>query len=176
MVEIVRHADLLACLGLTTLAGARAFQGQLVKDHKGRRDIFRIPAVTAFDQGQSPVLFLKRNWHPYKKDGLASLFRRGAVWSAARQEWENASLLAVTDGEVTEYLLPSGVVAARYPKELVAVGFSRDGRSVIGQIGDDVLRWPDRSAPAVMARARRAVYRSLTEAERVRFEMHRPVV
>jgi len=89
---------------------------------------------------------------------------------------ENATLLAVTDGEVTEYLLPSGVVAARYPKELVAVGFSRDGRSVIGQIGDDVLRWPDRSAPAVMARARRAVYRSLTEAERVRFEMHRPVV
>jgi tRNA A-37 threonylcarbamoyl transferase component Bud32 len=94
VVEIVRHADLLARLGLTTLAGARAFQGQLVKDHKGRRDIFRIPPAHASDQVQSPVLFLKRNWHPYKKDGLASLFRRGAVWSAARQEWENASLLA----------------------------------------------------------------------------------
>ena len=39
------------------------------------------------------TLFLKRNWKPYKKDGLISLLRRGRVWSVSRQEWANALAL-----------------------------------------------------------------------------------
>jgi tRNA A-37 threonylcarbamoyl transferase component Bud32 len=39
------------------------------------------------------VLFLKRTWRPYKKDGLATLMQHGRVWSMARQEWENCRAL-----------------------------------------------------------------------------------
>ena len=92
MVVIARHQALLAKLGLSTLAGVKAFRGDLVKDHKGRRDIFRLQTST--DDGRTLVLFLKRSWKPYKKDGLASLLRRGRVWSISRREWENSKLLA----------------------------------------------------------------------------------
>jgi tRNA A-37 threonylcarbamoyl transferase component Bud32 len=79
-------------LGLTTISGAKAFRGKLVKQHGGRRDVFRIDAQA--DNGRNIVLFLKRSWKPYKKDGLASLLRRGRVWSVSRQEWENSRLIA----------------------------------------------------------------------------------
>ena len=92
MVVIAKHQALLDKLGLSTLAGAKAFKGDLVKDHKGRRDIFRIR--TNAGDGRDLVLFLKRNWNPYKKDGIASLIRRGRVWSLSRQEWENSKRLA----------------------------------------------------------------------------------
>ena len=39
------------------------------------------------------MLFLKRNWRPYKKDGLASILRHGRLRSMSRQEWENSHLL-----------------------------------------------------------------------------------
>ena len=92
MVVVAKHQALLEKLGLSTLAGVKAFRGDVVKDHKGRRDIFRIKAST--DDGRALVLFLKRSWSPYKKDGLASLLRRGRVWSISRREWENSKQLA----------------------------------------------------------------------------------
>jgi tRNA A-37 threonylcarbamoyl transferase component Bud32 len=91
MVVIEKHRRVLEKLGLATLAQVKNFRGELVKDHHGRRDIFRI--VTQDETGRPLTLFLKRNWHPYKKDGLASLLRHGAVRSIARQEWENMQAL-----------------------------------------------------------------------------------
>ena len=78
-------------LGLTSLAAVKAFCGERVKAHRQRRDVFRITATDA--EGRAQILFLKRHWRPYKKDGLASLVRRGNVWSIARQEWENSRAL-----------------------------------------------------------------------------------
>ena len=91
MVVIATHQSRLEELGLHTLERTKAFQGELVKNHRGRRDIFRIKATA--DDGRPLVLFLKRNWNPYKKDGLESLLRRGSVWSLSRQEWENSRKL-----------------------------------------------------------------------------------
>jgi len=92
VIVVAKHQTLLDKLGLSTLEGVKAFKGDLVKDHKGRRDIFRIKTST--DDGRTLVLFLKRSWRPYKKDGISSLLRRGKVWSTSRQEWENSRLLA----------------------------------------------------------------------------------
>ncbi len=91
MVVIAKHREAVERLNLTTLTGAKAFKGELVKDHRGRRDIFRIR--TTDEHGHELVLFLKRNWKPYKKDGLASILKRGKVWSIAREEWENSLAL-----------------------------------------------------------------------------------
>jgi tRNA A-37 threonylcarbamoyl transferase component Bud32 len=77
------YREVLTRLGLTTIEGAKDYRGELVKDHHGRRDILRI------QQPNGPVLYLKRNWRPYKKDGLWSLLRHGCAWSQSRQEWEN---------------------------------------------------------------------------------------
>jgi heptose I phosphotransferase len=102
---MAKHQALLDALGLSTVHAVKAFRGELVKDHKGRRDIFRIKATA--DDGRPLVLFLKRNWRPYKKDGLHSLLRRGKVWSIARQEWENSKLLAAA-GLTTAALVAYG--------------------------------------------------------------------
>lgn len=75
-------------LGLATMAGVKAFRGQVIKNHKGRRDILRIQVKDA--DGGEKVLFLKRSWKPYKKDGLASLLCHGRVRSVSRSEWENS--------------------------------------------------------------------------------------
>ena len=88
MVVIAKHQAQLEQLGLATLARVKKFKGELVKDHRGRRDIFKI--ATRDSLGKPLVLFLKRNWKPYKKDGLASLFARGKAWSQSRREWENS--------------------------------------------------------------------------------------
>ncbi len=82
MIEIVKHRAALEALGLTTLAGVKAYTGQPLKTHGGKRDVFRIEIPGA-------TLFLKRNWRPHKKDGLGSLLRHGEVRSVARREWEN---------------------------------------------------------------------------------------
>ena len=87
---IAQYHEVLRRLGLDTMAGVKSFQGDLIKNHKGRRDIQR---VTVSDGGPPLVLFLKRNWQPYKKDGLNSLFTRGAVWSQSRVEYENSLAL-----------------------------------------------------------------------------------
>jgi hypothetical protein len=78
-------------LRLFTTADVRLFHGELIQDHKGNRDIFRITVPVA--DGQERVLFLKRNWKAHHKNGLASLFRRGSVWSVSREEWENLRAL-----------------------------------------------------------------------------------
>ena len=91
MILVQKHASLLAKLGLATVEQVKAFRGEVVTDHHGRRDVCRIKA--AGPDGRELVLFLKRNWKPYRKDGLASLLRHGRVWSIARQEWENSKRL-----------------------------------------------------------------------------------
>jgi hypothetical protein len=84
---IARHHDLLQQLGLHTIEGVKRFQGELVKNHKGRRDILRVRTSAG------PLLYLKRNWRPYRKDGVHSLLTRGRVWSQSRTEWENSLAL-----------------------------------------------------------------------------------
>ncbi len=91
MFVIAKYHDLLKRLGLDSLEGVRSFQGELIKNHKGRRDILRVVSDTGRER---LVFFLKRNWQPYKKDGLHSLVTRGEVWSQSRVEWENAQALA----------------------------------------------------------------------------------
>ena len=72
------------------MEGVKNFKGELIKNHKGQRDIQR----AAQNSGEKQVIFfLKRNWKPYKKDGLKSLLTRGQVWSQSRTEWENALAL-----------------------------------------------------------------------------------
>ncbi len=94
MVVIAQHEALLQSLGLATIEQVRRFHGELVKNHRGRRDIVRI-RVRPDDASNAKerVLYLKRNLKPYRKDGWTSLFRRGRVWSLSRQEWENSRRL-----------------------------------------------------------------------------------
>lgn len=91
MLVVAKYQSQLEALKLTSLPGVKAFQGDLVKDHHGRRDILRV-RIAAGD-GTERILFLKRNWRAYRKDGLASLLKRGKVWSLSRQEWENSTAL-----------------------------------------------------------------------------------
>lgn len=91
MVVIGRHRAVLERLHLGTVAEVKAFSGPLVKNHRGHRDILRIG--TTDDEGKPLTLFLKRNWKPYKKDGLISLLRHRCVWSVSRQEWVNSLAL-----------------------------------------------------------------------------------
>ena len=107
------------------MEGVKKFTGELIKNHKGRRDIQRVrPSAVIVGQAAPPVtparpacgsqghvaietsegkgahpaddfllFYLKRNWQPYRKDGLKSLFTRGEVWSQSRVEWENSLAL-----------------------------------------------------------------------------------
>lgn len=84
---IAKYHDVLRQLELETLDGVKKFRAELIKDHKGRRDIRRVKTADGL------VFFLKRNWRPYKKDGLKSFFKRGEVWSQSRVEWENSLAL-----------------------------------------------------------------------------------
>jgi tRNA A-37 threonylcarbamoyl transferase component Bud32 len=88
---IAKYHELLRQLGLDTIEGVKKFQGQMVKDRGGRRDIQKIILPSVSDA--AAVLFLKRNWQPHKKDGLRSLLTRGEVWSMSRVEWENSLAL-----------------------------------------------------------------------------------
>ena len=90
MLVIANYAEALRPLGLGTLEGVKSFRGDLIKNHKGRRDIQRLQIQ---NDGRPLTLFLKRNWQPYKKDGLHSLLTRGAVWSQSRLEWGNSLAL-----------------------------------------------------------------------------------
>jgi hypothetical protein len=94
---IAKHHELLRQLGLDTMAGVKKFSGELIKNHKGQRDIQRVveraAGVPPANASRPLVFFLKRNWRPYKKDGLKSLFTRGEVWSQSRTEWENSMVL-----------------------------------------------------------------------------------
>ena len=92
---IEKHHEVLRRVGLNTMDGVRNFQGTLIKNHKGRRDIQRITT-------EAGVFFLKRNWKPYRKDGLKSLFIRGRAWSQSRVEWENSRALQRAGIEVAD--------------------------------------------------------------------------
>ncbi len=96
MVTIAKYHDLLRQLGLDTIEGVKKFQGKMVKDRGGRRDIQKV--ILPHGNGSDTVLFLKRNWQPHKKDGLKSLLTRGEVWSQSRIEWEN--ILALQRGGI----------------------------------------------------------------------------
>lgn len=89
---IARHRKILESLRLTTLDQVKRYHGELIKNHRGHRDIFRIK--TSDESGRPLTLFLKRNLKPYRKDGLRSLFRHGQVRSSSREEWENSEALA----------------------------------------------------------------------------------
>jgi hypothetical protein len=80
-VEIAKHREDLEQVGLSTIPGAKAFRGELVKNHRGRRDILKI----SLPDSDGKVLFLKRNWRSYKKDGhiVAASSRRSLVPFAA---------------------------------------------------------------------------------------------
>lgn len=82
------HGPVLKQLGLGSLEQVKMFKGDLIKNHRGRRDILRIRTPDA--EGRELVLFLKRNWRPYKKDGIASVLRHGRPRSISREEWENS--------------------------------------------------------------------------------------
>ena len=97
MFTIAKYHDLLRQLGLDTIEGVKKFQGKMVKDRGGRRDIQQV--ILPGRNGAKTVLFLKRNWQPHKKDGLKSLLTRGEVWSLSRVEWENS--LALQRGGIT---------------------------------------------------------------------------
>ena len=86
-INIESHAEHLRVAGLDTMAGIKAWNGGLVKNHRGRRDVSRIEV--AGSDGVLRVLYLKRTWQPYRKDGFSSLFRHGRVVSYSRQEWDN---------------------------------------------------------------------------------------
>jgi len=89
MIHLACHQSVLQRLGLATLEQVRAFQGETVKAHsEGRRDILRIQ--THDDTGAPLVLYLKRTWRAYIKDGLRTLLRHGRVHSISWQEWENS--------------------------------------------------------------------------------------
>lgn len=99
LMQVVKYQTQLQQLGLTKLKEVQRFSGELVKNHKGRRDILRIHTT---DNGRPLILYLKRIWRPYKKDGLWSLVRRGRVHSACRQEWDNSLALAAAGLKTAE--------------------------------------------------------------------------
>jgi Lipopolysaccharide kinase (Kdo/WaaP) family len=115
MVEVVKHREILERLGIAKLSDVKRFQGNLVKNHRGHRDIFVIETADA--RGKSVVLYLKRNLKPYKKDGLSSVFRNGRVWSSSRQEWENSQRLAkagIKTAPLVAYGEECGILWERY--------------------------------------------------------------
>ena len=89
---IAKYHEVLRKLGLDTMEGVKQFKGELIKNHKGQRDVQRVTILLANPAGKLEF-FLKRNWKPYQKDGLKSLFTRGEVWSQSRVEWENSLAL-----------------------------------------------------------------------------------
>lgn len=84
-------ATALEPLGLATEEGVKSYRGEVIKNHKGSRDVLRIQLNDI--NGRALTLYLKRTWKSYKKDGLFSLLHRGRVWSISRREWENSKTL-----------------------------------------------------------------------------------
>lgn len=84
---IAEHQTVLQGLDLASFEGVRRHTGRAFDDHSGLRDIHRIQASDS--AGQPLILFMKRIYRTFRKDGLRSLLTRGRVWSSARQEWEN---------------------------------------------------------------------------------------
>jgi tRNA A-37 threonylcarbamoyl transferase component Bud32 len=114
MLRLESYHDLLDQAGLTTIEGVKRYCGEVVKDQRGRRDILRVVGESG---GERVVLFLKRMWRPYRKDGVWSLLRRGRVWSMARQEWENMRALqraGILTAELVAYGEECGVLWEKF--------------------------------------------------------------
>lgn len=135
------------------MEGVKHFRGELIKNHKGRRDIQRFETAAG-------VFFLKRNWKPYRKDGLRSLFTRGRAWSQSRVEWENSLALqragiAVAEpiafGEECGLLWEhfSFIITARAAGEVTLDGFlctareSRARRRLLAELAATIRRMHD---------------------------------
>jgi hypothetical protein len=107
------YKQTLAELGLTSLDRIKTCRGEPVTRHGDRREVIRLTA-----DGNPPVtFFLKRSWHAHLKDGLASILRRGRVWSAARVEWDNSEAVAragFPTAELVAYGEEIGPLKARF--------------------------------------------------------------
>jgi tRNA A-37 threonylcarbamoyl transferase component Bud32 len=90
MLQMARYQSALQKLGLASVDAARLFEGKLVKNHKGKRDILIVPEHRS---GLPEMLFVKRIWKSNRQDGIKSVLRHGRVWSQARIEYENALTL-----------------------------------------------------------------------------------
>jgi len=86
-IEINSRIDTLKKLKLDTLDGIKSWRGGLIKNKRGRADVSRIETKT--QQGGSFVIYLKRIWSPYKKDGIKTLLKHGKVISSSKQEWRS---------------------------------------------------------------------------------------
>jgi heptose I phosphotransferase len=132
----------LTSLGLVSLAQVKACRGELIKDHKGRRDVLRLEARDA--QGRPLILFLKRIWQQDRKDGLYSLFRHGRVWSVSRREWDNALVLqaaGIRTSELVAYGEECGLLWEHFSFLLTqAVPASQTLDDFIRQCHDPTLR------------------------------------
>jgi len=141
MMVASKYREILERLGLTSLEQVRRFHGELVKNHRGRRDILRI--VAADSAGRPLTLYLKRNWKPYKKDGLASLWRRGRVWSQSRQEWENCLALqraGVATAELAAWGEECGPLWERFSFILTEAAPGRPLSAFLAECADRSLR------------------------------------
>lgn len=85
MIIAEKYKSLLEELDLTTLDKVKVLTGDFIKRHR-YRDILKF---TVPWNGTNVVFFLKRDWKGSKKAGLISLLKHGAVWSIAREEWDN---------------------------------------------------------------------------------------
>ncbi len=90
-VHIARHRDVLARLNLLDAAGVRAWAGSPIKLQRGRRDVCRIE--TTGENGQPLVLFLKRNYRPYRKHAIGALVSHGRMLASAEVEADNLARL-----------------------------------------------------------------------------------
>jgi len=134
MIFIAQYNAIMQSLGLTTREGVKRLQGELVKDHNGRREIFRINAGSS---GNGDLVFyLKRVWSSKKKDGLASLLRRGKVWSCCRQEWENYRTLQSAGVGTAELVAFGEEYLPLWEKFSFIVTRAADGQQTV----DDFLR------------------------------------
>ena len=87
IINISSRIEILKELKLNTLHGIKSWKGGLIKNKRGRADVSRIEAKTL--KGDSFVIYLKRIWSPYKKDGIKNLVKHGKVISSSKQEWQS---------------------------------------------------------------------------------------
>ncbi|MGH7177302.1 MAG: lipopolysaccharide kinase InaA family protein [Tepidisphaeraceae bacterium] len=98
---IARYEEQLRRFGLTSIDAVKRYQPtHVIENWTGHRDTSRLDGVES--DGRALVLYLKRVWSTPLKNGLASLLKRGRVWSVCRQEWENCLALNSTGIETAE--------------------------------------------------------------------------
>ncbi len=90
-ITIHRHADLLRAHGLDTVEAIRDLNASPFKVYPGRRDVIRLKLDGGNSDAARPpvVLFIKRNWVPYRKHAIVSLLRHGRVLGFGEREGNN---------------------------------------------------------------------------------------